>query len=458
MIRSKKIAIFGFGKEGVSAANYLGHRNQITIFEKKQETQIDKSLFKKLKVKGVNFYFGDSFDKNLEFDLIIRSPGVRPENKYILFLERKGAKVTSSTKIFFLYCPCKIIGVTGTKGKGTTSTLIYKFLKTKYKDVFLAGNIGTPMLQILPKLKKDSLVILELSSFQLIDLDFSPYIAVILMITTEHLDWHKDQKEYYRAKESIVSHQTGSDYAIINFDYEKSRQFAKKTKAHTYFFSTRARTNGVYVEGDNLISEIGQKEIICKTSKILLPGRHNLQNVAAAVCVAKIFDVNRSKTFKIVSTFKGLKHRLQLVGEINGVKYYNDSFSTIPETAVAAIESFSQPKILILGGSSKNSDFSTLAKKISKDKTLKALILIGSEAKTIKNAIIEAGGFQGNVIQNPKDMKEIVESAANFASWGDVVILSPACASFDMFKNYQDRGQKFTHEVQKLNKKPQREK
>lgn len=452
MISFKRIAIFGFGKEGISAANYLGERNQITIFEQKADREIDKSFFKKLKVKGINFYLGGGFDENLEFDLIIRSPGVRPDNQNILSFVRKGARVTSATNIFFQYCPCKIIGVTGTKGKGTTSTLIYKFLKTKYKDVFLAGNIGIPMLQILPKLKKDSLVVLELSSFQLMDLNISPHVSVILMITSEHLDWHKDRKEYRKAKESIVLHQTKSDYAVINQDFEKSRQFAKKTKARIYFFSTSVRTNGVYVEGDNLISKIGQKEMICKTVDILLPGRHNLQNVAAATCVAKIFDINKSKISKVVMTFKGLKHRLQLVREINGIKYYNDSFSTTPETTIAAIESFKQPKVLILGGSSKNSDFRALATKINQDKTLKALILIGSEAKTVENAIIDAGGFQGYITRNPKDMKEIVECGAKVASQGDVIILSPACASLDMFKNYQDRGNQFTREVQKLYK------
>jgi len=300
------------------------------------------------------------------------------------------------------------------------------------------------------KCLKQSIVILELSSFQLIDLKKSPHIAVILMITSEHLDWHQDTPEYRRAKESIVSFQNESDFAIINQDFEVSGNFAQRTKAKVYFISTKQKTNGVYLESDSILSEIGKSEEICKTSQILLPGAHNLQNVLAAVACAKIYNIKTKNITLVLKTFKGLVHRLQLVREFKNIKFYNDSFSTIPETTVAAIEAFRQPKILILGGSSKNSDFSLLAQEINQNKSIKAIILVGQEATRIKKAIAKSGGTDAKIIEGANNMHQIISRAYQEAKSGDVVILSPACASFDMFKNYQDRGMQFIKEVKNL--------
>ena len=449
MINSKRILIFGFGKEGQSAANYLGKKNDLVIFDEKSQNLIPQEHFTKLKTKGQPF-FGTSLPANFRFDYIIRSPGVRPDHHLIRKFQAHGAILTSATKIFFDDAQGEIIGVTGTKGKGTTATLIYEMLKTKYRGVFLAGNIGTPALDILPKLDKTSIAILELSSFQLIDLKRSPHIAVVLMITQEHLDWHKDQKEYQSAKESIVSFQNSDDYAVINNDFEGSRALAQKSRAQIFFVSTSRKTNGVYLKGSKVVSQINGQKVICHTSDILLPGRHNLQNVIASIAVAKIKGVINQNITGVLSTFRGLVHRLQLVTDISGVKFYNDSFSTIPQTAIAAIEAFASPKILILGGSSKKSDFASLAEKIHKDQSIKALILIGQEAKRIKKAIVTAGGTHAKIIEGAKNMPEIITIACREAAPGDVVLLSPACASFDMFQNYQDRGEQFISQVRKL--------
>ena len=450
MIIKKNIAIFGFGSEGVSAANFLGRSNRISIFDDKDKESIDQSAFKKLKIKNAKFYFSGKRPKDEKFKMCIRSPGVRPHHPNIEFYKKKGAKLTSPTNIFFENCPAKIIGVTGTKGKGTTSTLIYEIVRKENKNVFLAGNIGTPALEILPKLNKNSIVILELSSFQLTDLKYSPHIAVVLMITSEHLDWHKDQVEYQQAKESIVKFQTSRDFAVINEDFEVSKQLAKLTKAKIYLFSTHDKTNGVFMENGEIISNIYGREELINTNKILLAGEHNLQNVCAAALVSKILNISNQSISNVLLTFKGLKHRLQLVKEVKGVKYYNDSYSTIPETTIAAIEALTGPKILILGGSSKKSDFAVLSKEIVSDKKIKALILIGKEAQRIKKSLQAAGGFQGKLIENLSNMKDIVKTADNIAQKGDSVILSPACASFDMFANYEDRGQQFTGIVLKI--------
>lgn len=449
MLKSRKIAIIGFGKEGLSAANFFSPTSQVTIFDDKPKEQIDRILFKNLKTKSIQFYFSGNRPKDLRFQTVVRSPGVRPDHPLIQKLVAMGARLTSSTKIFFEKCPARIIGVTGTKGKGTTSALIYEMLKEAGRDVHLAGNIGTPVLDILPRLNSGSLVVLELSSFQLIDLTKSPHIAVILMITSEHLDWHRDTKEYRDAKVSIVKFQTRNDFAVINQDFKISKNFSQKTDARVFFTSTVSATNGVYVAGDRVISQIDKYEEIIRTKDIFIPGKHNLQNVVAAVAVAKILKVKNGAIQKVLATFRGLPHRLQLVRELAGVKFYNDSFSTTPETTIAAIEAFPGPKILILGGSSKNSDFTILGRKIISE-SVKDLVLIGLERGRIKAAIDAAGTFGGKMKEGAQNMREIVAVARSLALSGDIIILSPACASFDMFKNYQDRGEQFTKEVSSL--------
>lgn len=449
MIIGKKILVMGAGIEGISAANFLGKQNQIALYDDKKDLKIEKASFNKLSLRP-KLYFS-ALPKVEKFDFIIRSPGIRPNHPIITRLIKNGSRLTSPTNIFFDQCPCPIIGVTGTKGKGTTATLIYEMLKTQSQNVFLAGNIGTPALDILPSLNINSQAVLELSSFQLSDLTKSPHIAVVLMITQEHLDWHPDIQDYRESKKSIVKFQTKSDFAVVNKDFPASNQFAKETKAKTFFFSTKTKTNGAYIKGNQLISEIIQSELICKRSEILLPGDHNLQNVSAAAVVARIEGITVGNIRNVLYSFKGLKHRLELIKVVNSVKYYNDSYSTTPETAIAAIDAFpNNPKILILGGSSKKSNFSALALKISREKSIRTLILIGEEAKRIKSAIASSGNFKGEIIENLKNMHEIVLNADKSAKNGNVVLLSPACASFDMFKNYQDRGEQFTNEVMKL--------
>ena len=450
MITGKKIAIVGFGIEGVSCANYLGTRNRIFIIDQKPKNQIETDLWKKLKVGYIKFFFRDGVPKGFDVDLIVRSPGVRPDSTVIKKLLGKKTKVTTPTNIFFNECSCPIIGVTGTKGKGTTATLIYKILKEKFKDVFLAGNIGTPALDVISKIKKDAIAVLELSSFQLVDLEKSPHVAVILMVTSEHLDWHNNQDEYVDAKKPIVSSQTRNDFAVVNADFANSKEVVRNIKSKIYYFSMKKKTNGVYLKNRKIVSAIEKLEEICDVSKISLVGKHNIENVLAAVCVAKIYSVKNEDIVGVLTKFKGLEHRLQLIGEKSQIQFYNDSFSTTPETTIAAIDSFTERKILVLGGSSKNSDFSKLAKKIVHNSSIAALILIGREAERIETSIKNNGGFRGPVYKGAKNIKEIVNCAYEIAKPGEIVLFSPACASFDMFKNYKDRGEQFIKEVRSL--------
>ncbi len=391
-----KVAVLGLGVDTQDVIPFLEKRgDEVTVLDEAK---------------------GDKFENLDQYDLIVRSPGVyryRPE------LLKTKTVITSKTKLFFDLCPAKIIGVTGTKGKGTTATLIYEILKAGGKDVYLGGNIGSGIFGILPELTGNSWVILELSSFQLVDLTKSPHIALVLMITSEHLNWHKDEAEYVSAKKSILAYQTENDFAVINKDYPNSVAIGKQGKGKK-----------IWISG---------KEINLTTR---LRGEHNKENIAAAVSVAKILDLPFED---VVANFPGLEHRLEEVTTVNGITFYNDSFSTTRETAIAAIKSFTEPEIVILGGSSKNSDFTQLGQAISDSENIKLVILIGAEgpriAKTIQNK---------KTLFETKNMASIVNLAYNNATSGDVVLLSPACASFDMFKSYKDRGTQFKEQVKLL--------
>lgn len=449
MITGKNIAIVGIGREGVSSANYLGRDNNIWLVDQKKESEIPKDMLRLLQIKPKGLYFKNEQPKTV-IDFVVRSPGVRTDNIAVRKLTENGARVTSQVKIFFDQFKGTTIGVTGTKGKGTTSTLIYEILKESGNHVVLAGNIGVPPLDILDKVDENSTVVLELSSFQLIDLEKSPHIAVVLMITSEHLDWHPNSQAYRQAKQSIVKYQTKDDFAVINKDFSGSSSFANFTKAKVYFVSQKEETNGLFIKENKIFSKINKSKELIDTNEIVLPGRHNLQNIMAAASVAQILNMDNDITRKVIKSFKGLKHRLQIVNEINGVLFINDSISTTPETVMAAIDAFSRPKILILGGSSKNSSFKSLAVKIHQDKTIKAIVFIGKEGTRIKAEIEKAGGFMGKYLEGAASMNDATTKSKEEAVAGDVVILSPACASFDMFKNYEDRGNQFMMEIAKL--------
>lgn len=424
--QNKKIAVVGEGVEGTSSVSFLRkHNATVTVLDEKQ---------------------GDNYLKDLNsFDLIVRSPGVKLSllEKYV-----SKEKITSQTKLFFDLCPSEIIGVTGTKGKGTTSSLIYEMLKKEGFDAYLGGNIGLPPFEFLDKLNVHSKVVLELSSFQLMDLHKSPNVAVFLMTTSEHLNFHKDLDEYINSKRNILRFQKETDFAVINKDYLASRESDVETSGKIYYVSTEEECErGCFIKQDAVfIKDVGVEEKIINNKDILLPGKHNLENVCAASMAAYIKGVSAQNIANVLRNFKGLEHRLELVSTVNGVRYYDDSFSTVPETAVAAIKSFEDPEILILGGSSKNSDFTELGRTIKEAKNIKAIIGIGVEWEKIKEKIVNLNP-DVLILEGAKDMSTVVTAVYKLAQAGDVVLLSPACASFDMFKNYKDRGDKFKKEV-----------
>src|SRR5258706_1530985 len=465
-LKEKKIAILGLGVEGRALARYfLRHKIHFTIIDEKsrdnlfslgQEWKDDIETFERRKIISLFEQSLDATDLS-QFDVLFRSPGISLSRKSIQDGVQKGVTVSSQIKLFFDHCPGKIVGVTGTKGKGTTSSLIYEMLKTAGIDAYLGGNIGLAPISFLDVLTSKSVVVLELSSFQLEDLRKSPHVAVMLMVTSEHLDdfhkqnFHKNIQEYHEAKRNILRFQTVDNMAIINTDYEASRLSSYSTQSKVAFVSRYNPVDtGCFVRDSKIIFRDKGYEIeIIDISEILLPGGHNLENVCSAVMAAKKLGVGDVQIQTVLRTFKGLEHRLELVREVNGVRYYDDSFSTTPETAIAAIQAFPNPEILILGGSSKGSDFTELGKVISEIPNIKAIIGIGIEWQKIK-ATLRIQDLRFKIYEGVRNMKDIVAACPELSAPREVVLLSPACASFDMFKNYKDRGDQFKKQVNLL--------
>ncbi|HZJ18455.1 MAG TPA: UDP-N-acetylmuramoyl-L-alanine--D-glutamate ligase [Patescibacteria group bacterium] len=452
--KNKKIAVLGLGLEGLSSVNFFSRKGAlISVFDRKEKKEVDANFLKALEKLKAEFYGGENYlDNLLNFDLIVRSPGVKIPDEALEKLNKRGVEITSQTKLFFDLSPAKIIGVTGTKGKGTTSALIYEMLLKQGLDAYLIGNIGKPALEVLNKLNEHSIVVYELSSFQLLDLNKSPHIAVFLMTTKEHLNYHKNIEEYIDAKRNILRFQESSDLAIVNRDYPASNESDVFTKGKVFQVSREQGllTDGIFVKDEAIFLKKNEEDKkLIDIKDVLLPGKHNLENICAASITAMLSGVNDKNIITILKSFKGLEHRLELIDTIKGVKYYDDSFSTTPETAIAAIEAFNDPEILILGGSSKNSDFSELGKVISEKENIKAIIGIGEEWKKIKEDILNLGA-KTVLIEGAETMEKIVKAVSKIAETGDIVLLTPACASFGMFRNYKERGEQFKNEVRKL--------
>ncbi len=433
-----KIAILGFGAQGRSAYEYWNTPdNQLTICDTNTDLEAPGEASTKL---GPN-YLNDLG----QFDMLIRTPilhprditSANPESPDIL------AKVWSNTNEFMKVCPTRnIIGVTGTKGKGTTSTLITKMLEAAGKTVHLGGNIGIPPLEMLHSdIQPDDWVVLELANFQLIDLQISPHIAVCLMVEPEHMDWHADFKEYKAAKKQLFAHQSTKDTAIFYADNETSREIASQSQSMLIPYFAKP---GAVVEDETI--KIDGNEI-CSVHELKLLGKHNWQNVCAAVTAFWQISQDTQAIRWTIDTFSGLEHRLEHVSTIEKVDYYDDSFGTTPETAVVAIEAFEQPKIVILGGSDKHASYDKLARTVV-NHNVRSVIVIGDTASEISTAL-KNEGFS-SIESGPQTMPEIVALARSLAQPGDVVLLSTGCASFGLFKNYKDRGDQFTQAVRSL--------
>lgn len=425
-----KIAVAGFGIEGESNYRYWAAdiNNEITIIDQNQPKS-------KIPVGVKSIISADAFDKLQDFDLVIRTAGLDPQKI------KTNGKIWSATNEFFAKCPNQIIGITGSKGKGTTASLIASILESAGRKVWLLGNIGLPALDVINQIQPDDIVVYELSSFQLWDIEKSPQVAVILFIEQEHLDVHIDMADYINAKTNITKYQTSDDILIYNKSNQYSVQIASQSKArligYTDIKTAHIQDNCFYYGEQN----------ICSIQVLQLVGRHNLDNACAAIDVAWEFINDTAAIEAGLHKFTGLPHRLQFVREINGVKYYDDSIATTPSSAIAALRSFDNSKVIILGGSSKGSDFMALGNELMRHDV--RAILIGDESARIADSCRSAGFTNYEILNNP-NMLEIVDHAQLIAKSGSVVLLSPASASFGLFKNYSDRGDQFIDAVNKL--------
>lgn len=426
------IALAGFGQEGKASYDYWNRDDNTLTIASELDSIYDAP-------EGVRTITGpDAFSKLDEFDLIIRSPGINPKKLPY------GDKVWSATNEFFEKCPAQIIGVTGTKGKGTTCSLIASILRAGGRTVHLVGNIGNPALGELAGMSEDDIVVYELSSFQLWDIKRSPHVAVVLPFETDHLDVHDSYQDYIGAKLNIARFQGEGDVCIAHMSHHGLEAFPNTNAS---FFEYPGH-DSVYVQ-DGWFWAREQK--VSPVGALRLPGKHNVENASAAIIAASYglpeerFDDMERIFSDGLGAFEGLPHRLKFVAEKSGVKYFDDSIATTPGSAIAALASFDEPKIIILGGHDKGADYGELIE--SCDQTATTVIAIGSNGPRIGAMCREAGV---SVVENDGSMRDIVTEAATIAQQGSVVILSPAAASFDMFKSYGDRGDQFVRAVNDL--------
>ena len=443
-----KIALIGFGLEAKSAYDYfksIDQNNTFEIYDENSKSKIELP-------NGVKF-FGDFHDfSKIQADLIVRTPAVNPSRL------PKNAKITSVTNLFFEKCPAPIIGVTGSKGKGTVSSFTAEILRAAGLRVHLVGNIGLPALNELSKIQKDDAVIYELSSFQLWDAQKSPHIAILNNLEVDHLDVHDGFEDYVAAKMNIAKNQTKNDFFIFNAEnpivLKNVENLKNQLKAELQPFQDY---NLAHIQENHFL---WGDEVLFETNILKIPGEHNQKNACAAMIAT--FDFLREKGFENeeifdfwregLSKFTGLPHRLKFVREFEGVRFYDDSIATTPGSAIAALNSFEKPKILILGGSNKGADLSELIEKIAKmpEQELRKVILMGAESEKLAQKLISSGFERFINLGAKTNMQEVVKTAFENAKSGDVVILSPAHASFDMFKSYIDRGEQFVENVNLL--------
>lgn len=458
-LENKQVAILGFGREGKAVLSFLQkHHIRPAIFDEKQFGSMEEEDQILLKNSELPFITGpEAFKELTGFEVLFRSPGVHRLHPEVLAAEKKGAIITSQTKWFFEHARGTIIGVTGTKGKGTCSSLIYEMLNkalenkdfsgpilTEQSRVYLTGNIGKDApFEILEQLTDKDAIVYELSSFQLQDLEVSPRIGVCLMVTSDHLDVHKTEEEYISAKQAILKFQKPGDVGIVNADYENSVAIGKLGQGTKYYFSRHKQVEtGAYMEGWNVLVKNLNGEHSFNTTSKLLRGNHNLENICGSVLAATAAGAGDKSIQEVINSFKGLEHRLEFITTQDGISFYNDSISTTGDTSIAAIASFTEPLILILGGSDKGLDFTQLANVIAESHNIKHIIVIGQTAPKILDALNNTN-FHGRISTGASSMEEVFDQIKGAAHTGDVVLLSPACASFGMFKNYADRGNQF---------------
>lgn len=485
------IAVLGLGIENLALADYLLDRGRhITVCDSRERAALGER-YDLLARRNVDFRLGPGYLDHLDdFEVVYRSPGLPLFEPNLVRAAEAGVYVTSAMRLFVELCPCTIIGVTGSKGKGTTASLIHRILQISQAKVdglaYLGGNIGVAPFQFYRDLRPDDVVVLELSSFQLEDMDRSVDIAVITNITEDHLaaadplnpNYHKSRADYVSAKTNIYRHQDSNDIVILNYDDPTSRELSAAVPGQLMLYGSEPQSCGAWfvpksagggcgdcgdcggggASGASGGYEIwwnvsGEKELLTVSDRIQVRGLHNLANICAAALAAYAAGADKESIIVGIESFTGLEHRLEYCGTFRGVEYYDDSFATNPDPTIIALRAFDEPVVLIAGGADKGADYSLLAEEIVK-RNIRALLVIGITGPKIRAAVEDAAKRLNrplpDIIDGGANMAEIVQNAAAKAQPGDVVLLSTACASFGMFPNYKVRGNQFKEEARKF--------
>ena len=451
-IKGKKVAIIVLGVSNKPLIEYLYNLGaRITVFDNREQEKIDTYIWDEVTKYNLKYYIGEDYLANLKgFDYIFRSPSCRPDLPEVEAEVKRGAILTSEIEMVLKLTPCKTIGITGSDGKTTTTSLIYEILKRKYK-CFLGGNIGMPLFTKISEMKPEDIVVLELSSFQLMNMELSTYVAVVTNISPNHLNVHKDYQEYIDAKANIFKYQNENGTLVINYDNDITRNFAKQANGKVVYFSRKEKLpNGVIFDEDTVkICDNDLRRHVINRKDVKIRGLHNIENICAAIAATKDL-VTPEEQKQAIMEFTGVEHRLEFVREIDNVKWYNDSIASSPNRTIAGLNSYNERIILIAGGRDKHLDYDPIAKPIIEH--VDTLIVMGETAEKIKNAVTRELEKQKKTLNIIKvaNVEEAVKTAKKQAKPNEIVLFSPASTSFDMFKNFEERGKKFKEEVNKL--------
>lgn len=446
-----KVAVIGIGVSNIPLIDYLySKKAKVTIFDEKEK--IDEEIMRKINQYGFKYSLGkDNLSQLKGFDLIFRSPSCLPTKPELQAEKQRGAIVTTEIEQLMKMAPCKIIGITGSDGKTTTTTLTYEILKDAGYTTHLGGNIGIPLFTKLSEIKPEDIIVLELSSFQLMEMEVSPEIATITNITPNHLNIHKDYQEYIECKKNIFKHQNENGILVLNADNEITYSSRREANGRVILFSSKQKLENGFIYDEGIIKECedGIRKHIITDKDIKVRGIHNYQNICTALALTKTL-VYTDIALETIKKFTGVHHRLELVRTIDGVEWYNDSASTSPSRGISALNAFNKEIILIAGGADKNLDYTPIAKPIVEK--VKSLILIGQTATKIYEVVKKELENQKKEIDIHMcdTLKQSLDLAKRVAKPEQIVLFSPASTSFDMFKNMYDRGDKFKEEVNKL--------
>ena len=446
-IKGKCVSVIGIGVSNVPLIRFLTDAGAVvTAHDKKNREQLGEA-YDELMDLGTQLVLGEGYLKNIpqNTEVIFKTPGLRIDVPELVEAAEKGITITSEMELFFELCPGQIIAITGSDGKTTTTTLIGEMLKNAGYNCYIGGNIGNPLIDEVEEMTVDDKIVLELSSFQLHSMKHRPDIAVVTNVTPNHLDWHTDFDEYVNAKKNIFQGQKACSRVILNYDNQVTRGFAESAQAPVFFSRDSELENGVFLQGDAIVRKAdGRIEEVLNTRDIRIPGMHNVENYMAAI--AAVYDMVGKETInQVAKNFNGVPHRIEFVREIDGVRYYNDSIASSPARTTAGLKSFDKKVILIAGGYDKKIPFDEFGSVING--YVKKLILVGATSEKIYAAVKNADNYDGLEIFRESEFESAVNKARECAENGDIVMLSPACASFDLFKNFEVRGNTFKNIV-----------